>query len=678
MTLLHMALLAPGCSRDDEAPEPPTAGLPAAALAAAPTRRLSVQELRNSIASITGVSPEAALARLPPDPLDLVYDRVAQSQTVSLLHIEAMDAVAGEVASALLSERRLDELAPACRDEILPPAISAVRTEIPATSLTGVPDWALEVGEDTLHFLYSDDVTVSTTFLVSAAGLYRLTFPIALHNGQEQPDITLSLDGQVLGTWRGARGEQELSVEAELSAGTSLVELSFAPGDPWWSEAALDVRSPSVEGPLDPGEGQLQAERQGCAEALIDALGERAWRRPLGAEERASLRGLWEEALAGGTETDGLRMLIEAVLTSPHFLYLVEVGEPVDGSPGWFRLDDHEQAARLSYALCEQPPDEALRAAAAAGELRTTEQIEAQARRLLDLPCGRQTLARFHRQWLELQGLDTLARDPAYYPGPPEGGFTAALGPALREETEHFLEQMVFEERAGLAATWSARHAWIGPETAWLYGLSVDEPYTYVELPAERAGPLTHPALLAATAKFSETSPVLRGVYVLEQLLCQHLEPPPQELDVTPPPLDETMTTRERWEAHSSDPQCAGCHQLIDPIGFALEEFDALGQHRLTENGQPVEIEGGLPSLGIDELSGGRELSEALAGAPELGRCFAQQWTRFALGRQLGEGEAREALQSIDTEAAASIYEGLVALSRSAEFRHRVISEEEP
>jgi hypothetical protein len=668
-------LLALGaCRRDEPGPGSSIAPLPPGEASPAPTRRLSVQELRNSIVAITGLSPEAAFARLPPDPLDFGYDRVAQSQTISLLHLEAMDALATEVASALLSEQTLDTITPLCSDEILPPATSPVRTEIPATSLTGVPDWALTVGEDELHFLYSDEVTVSTTFLVTTAGLYRLTFPIVLHNGQDQPDITLSIDGQLVESWTGERGAQELVVETELVAGSSLLELSFAPGEPWWSEEGLDVSSPSVEGPLDPGEGQHSAERTACAEALVGALGERAWRRPLAEEERESLLSLWGE----GTESDGLRMLIEAILSSPHFLYLVEVGEPVEGSPGWFRLTDHEQAARLSYALCEGPPDEALREAASSGELRTPAQIEAQARRLLDLPCGRQTLARFHRQWLELQGLDTLARDPVYYPGPPEGHFTPALGPALREETEHFFEQMIFEQGAGMQATWSARHAWVGPETAWIYGLQVDEPFTYVELPAERAGPLTQPALLAATAKFSETSPVLRGVYVLEQLLCQHLEPPPQELDVTPPPLDDAMTTRERWEAHSSDPQCSGCHQAIDPIGFLLEEFDALGQHRLTEHGQPIESTGGLPTLGIDELQGGRELAEAVAGAPELGSCFAQQWARFGLGRQLSEGEAEGALSSISTEAERSLYEGFVALARSPEFHHRVVSEEEP
>ncbi|MEQ1564160.1 MAG: DUF1592 domain-containing protein [Myxococcota bacterium] len=657
-----------GCAQDD--PADGSVG-DLGARAAFPARRLSVRELRNTIPLVTGVDPTAGYDRLPPDATDDGFDRVAEAQTVSAIHLEAFDALADDVAEALFTEAKFDDLAPACADASLPPLVAPATATLPATGLTGSPDWALTVEADHLFFLYSPTVTVTTTYTAPAAGRYRLTLPIEIENDRNFPAITATADGVVVGTWTGAHGLQELVAEAELSAGLVALRWDFEPGDELWEEDGLTIWTGAVEGPLDPGAETDAAAREACADALIPALAERAWRRPPTAAEVARLSGVWDAALADGTASDGLRMIVQAVLTSPHFLYLVELGEPVADRPGWYRLTDAEQAARLSYALCEGPPDDALVAAARAGELHTVDQVQAHARRLLDSPCGHATVTRFHRQWLRLDALDTLARDPSFYPE-----FTPELGPAMREETEYFLDRMVYDERAGLQGVWEARTTWVGPDTAWLYGLAVDEEHTEVELPEDRAGPLTHPAVLATTSKFSETSPVLRGVYVLEQLLCEELAPPPSGLDITPPPLDDAMTTRERWAAHSSDPACSGCHAVFDPIGFALEGYDALGVTRTEENGQPIDVSGAIPTLGVDALSGGRAVAEVVAASPELRRCFARQWLRFGLGRLEDPNVDAAPLEALDSRSEGSVYEALLALTGTDLFLHRVVPEE--
>jgi hypothetical protein len=184
--------------------------------------------------------------------------------------------------------------------------------------------------------------------------------------------------------------------------------------------------------------------------------------------------------------------------------------------------------------------------------------------------------------------------------------------------------------------------------------------------------------LLSATSKFSETSPVLRGVYVLERLLCQELVPPPADLDITPPELDDEMTTRERWEAHSSDPACSGCHAAFDPIGFTLEGFDAIGRTRSEENGIPVDTSGGVPLLGLVDLSGGREVADAVAGSAELRHCLARQWVRFGTGHLEDEEADADLIEGIAVSSASSVYDAMVGLATSETFRYRLVAEEMP
>jgi hypothetical protein len=166
---------------------------------------------------------------------------------------------------------------------------------------------------------------------------------------------------------------------------------------------------------------------------------------------------------------------------------------------------------------------------------------------------------------------------------------------------------------------------------------------------------------------------VRRGVFVLEHILCQELQPPPPELMGSPPPADPEATTRERWEQHSADPSCSGCHELIDPIGFTFEEFDAIGQHRTTENDRPVDATGGAPSIGAADgtLVGGAALARAVAESPEAVSCFAKQWLRFSLGR-LETDSDEDSLAAVEAAlASGSLHDALVSITTTSAFTFR-------
>ncbi|HET6583623.1 MAG TPA: DUF1588 domain-containing protein, partial [Nannocystaceae bacterium] len=236
-----------------------------------------------------------------------------------------------------------------------------------------------------------------------------------------------------------------------------------------------------------------------------------------------------------------------------------------------------------------------------------------------------------------------------------------------------FVRELLFVERAPLATLLSADYSWPDPRSAALYGLAPPAEQTRMQLPEERAGILTQPSVLAVTSTFDTTSPVRRGVFVLENVLCQELPPPPPGLMISPPPPDPNATTRERWEQHSSDELCAGCHSMIDPIGFTLEEFDAIGQHRTEENGRAVDPTGGAPAIGAADgtLVGGAALARAVAESPAAVSCFARQWLRFTLGRLETDTDDDSLATVEEALAAGSLVDALVSITATSSFTYR-------
>jgi hypothetical protein len=369
-----------------------------------------------------------------------------------------------------------------------------------------------------------------------------------------------------------------------------------------------------------------------CLSAWISSFGARAWRRPLSAEEVARLEGY---ALAEPDRAQGVSVALQVMLASPSFLYRSEIGAPRGDR---YVLDDVEVASALSYFLWGGPPDEALSADARAGALATGEGREAAARRMASDPRARAAVRRFALAWLGVEPLATVAKSDAMFPA-----FDEALRAAMREETADFVEAVVFGGGRFLdllTARWTVADA---PLRA-LYGLPAGE--GRVDLPAERAGVLGHASILAVQAHSDQTSPIRRGLFVRQRLLCESFAPPPAAAGGVPD-VDPSATTRERFAQHAADPACATCHRFIDPLGFGFEAFDAVGAHRTTEHGLPIDASGelrdveGQGSGTTTPFASLPELGDALAASEAAPACFVAQVVRFALGADVRVDDPR-------------------------------------
>ncbi len=368
-----------------------------------------------------------------------------------------------------------------------------------------------------------------------------------------------------------------------------------------------------------------------CIDGFIQRFGSRAYRRPLAPAEAARLRATYDWGVQNASARDGVEMVMEVVLQSPDFLYRPELGG-AEAAPGILRLSSYEMATRLSYLLRGSLPDQLLLDEAAADRLQTAEQVRAQAERLLAAPEARATFKSFHRQWLDLERVPLLERSPSEYPG-----YTEAIPALIQQETEEFIDHVLWEDGGRLATLFTAPYTFVDSTLASFYGLTAPSGTGFSKVatdPARRAGLLTQPSLLALHAEPLQTSPVHRGLFVRESLLCQFLPPPPANLVITPPELDPKLTTRQRFSQHSADAACASCHAQIDPVGLGFEHFDAVGRWRDTENGLPVDATGNLINSDVDgAFDGAVELATKLASSEQVAGCMMTQWARFTYGR---------------------------------------------
>ncbi len=369
-----------------------------------------------------------------------------------------------------------------------------------------------------------------------------------------------------------------------------------------------------------------------CVDAFIAAFARRAWRREPTAEQLAGLRSIHD---AGGSLEAGIGMVIETLLQSPRFLYRFELGDG-DASDGLVALDGYEIASRLSYFVWGSMPDDALLDAAGAGELEGSDGIAAQAERLLDDPRAADGVVHLFEQVLELQALDGLAKDPATFPA-----WSDAVRDSMREETRRFIAAAVLDGDGTLAGLVDARFTFADATLAEYYGLArtLGETHERVELDEgeHRGGLLRQGALLATLGKFTGTAPVQRGRFVRQQLLCEALPPPPDDVDFEPPSIDPDASARERYEQHSADAQCSGCHARMDPIGFGFEHYDGAGAWRGLEHGLPIDDSGvivGLDARGDVAFTGVDGLGDELLASGRLHDCVVLHGFRYALGRQ--------------------------------------------
>jgi mono/diheme cytochrome c family protein len=394
---------------------------------------------------------------------------------------------------------------------------------------------------------------------------------------------------------------------------------SKAPGDSP-SRRRIFVRHPSTP-----------SEEDACAEIILSTLTRRAYRRPVTPADLAKPLAFYRQAKAAEGFEGGIEAALNAVLVNPEFLFRIE-REPAGAQPGSvYRLDDVTLASRLSFFLWSSIPDEELLAVAERGDLHKPKVLEQQARRMLADPRAANLTENFAEQWLHLRNLESITPDLRLFPE-----FDDNLRQAFRRETELHFENMLREDRSVLDLL-QADYTFLNERLAKHYGI----PHVYgsqfrrvaVGRDSQRGGLLRQGSVLTVTSYATRTSPVLRGNWILGNLLGTPPPPPPPNVpNLKENTVAESLPMRARLAEHRANPACASCHNLMDPVGFALENFDATGRWRNLEDGQPIDARGGLPDGstfdGVTGLEAGLlKQSELFVGT------LTEKLMTFALGR---------------------------------------------
>ncbi|MBL0172886.1 MAG: DUF1592 domain-containing protein [Gemmatimonadaceae bacterium] len=413
-------------------------------------------------------------------------------------------------------------------------------------------------------------------------------------------------------------------------------------------------------------------EARPCAERIVARLGAAAYRRPLSAGDVKSLMAFYDEGAKQGFEM-GVRSAVEAILASPHFIFRVEE-VPASAKPGdLLAVGGLDLAARLSFFLWGAPPDSTLLSLGRRGLLADTTVLVAQTRRLLADPRAEALATRFAAQWLRLQDIDKVHPDALQYPD-----FHEQLALDMRRETELFFHHLVQDNRS-LLEMYTANYSYMNERLAHHYGIAGVTGDAFRRVPyadSTRTGIFGHGSVLTLTSHANRTSPVLRGKWVMEVLMGSPPPPPPPNV----PDLEKTgaskegrmLTTRERMEMHRDNASCRSCHQFIDPIGLALDNFDVNGQWRIRENGTALDTRGDF--YDGTKISSPLELQRALLKRPvPLVRAFTSNLMAYALGRRI-EYYDQAAIRRIEGSARANNYrlqDFVIGVVKSDAFRMR-------
>jgi hypothetical protein len=411
-----------------------------------------------------------------------------------------------------------------------------------------------------------------------------------------------------------------------------------------------------------------------CVKNFITRFGRRAFRRPLEADEIARLQSVYDAAKSSMDAQTGIRAVVSATLASPNFIFKPEFGaETAIGgiaATGAQPVGQYELAARLASFIWASVPDDTLLDAAMRNELKTKDQIAAQAQRMLADNRARPAVAEFYRQWFGLARLESTNKDTTAYPK-----FNDTLKASMEEESRRFIEDVVWNGDSKLSTLLSANYSFVNKPLADLYGVTGpqdDQTYQKVNLnPDQRAGILTQGSVLAAYARPDQSSPVKRGQWVRVRMLCQDLPDPPANVPQLPEPK-QGISNRERFAMHTNNPACSGCHNLIDGLGFGLEAYDGIGQFRTMDQGVPVDSSGNITATtDIDgAYNGGPELAGLLAGSAQVRDCAPTQLLRYSMGRR---DEAEDACSLSEVQAAfansnGDLKELVIALTQTDAF----------
>lgn len=417
-----------------------------------------------------------------------------------------------------------------------------------------------------------------------------------------------------------------------------------------------------------------------CAQAFAKSFGRRAFRRPTTAQDEQQLLAAYAAGRTDGSYAEGIEVMVRAALQSPNFLYRLELTPASDASAKRIPLSQFELASRLSYLTWGSAPDDALLDVAAKGGLASKDQVAAKARELLATPKARGAISSFFEQWTSTRRLGITTKNNTLFPS-----FSTDLRNAMAKELPAFIDDVLWKGDGLLSTLLTAPVAYVSGPLAQLYGVSAppansDGSPVKVTLPAnqQRAGLLTQAAFLSVQGHPDQTSPVLRGKFVRAMLLCQPPSPPPADVDISLPTVDEGATARIRFAAHeSAGGSCKGCHMAMDPIGLAFEHYDAIGQYRDQDNGQPLDVSGevlGAPDTSLSgAFNGPAELAAKLASSQQVRACMATQFFRFASGRTEADADACSlaTMQRAFDAANGGIIDLIVATTQTDAFWYR-------
>lgn len=410
---------------------------------------------------------------------------------------------------------------------------------------------------------------------------------------------------------------------------------------------------------------------EACARSFIDTYAERAFRRSLRAEERDLLLGLFREVRADTPFAESIGLVASAIVQMPQFLYLIE--ELRDQNPVQ-KLSGNEIATRLAFLMWNTLPDATLLAAAEAGTLSSKGGIEREVRRMLADPRASEVISQFFHEWIDLGELST-GKDLGVYPE-----WNETLEHSMEEEVQRFVAHVMAEKGGTLEALLTSNETYVNRPLAALYGLdpSVSQgpnDWKLVTLDArQRAGLLTKPALLAAKAHASTTSPVFRGKFVRQQLLCNEIPAPPPDAMAMAPEYPANATQREKSEILTMTQPCGGCHVLMNPIGLGFEHYDALGKWRTMDtDGSSIDSTGEVRNGSFTAFDGAVDLSQKLSSSAEARECIVRHWFRYSLGMREGILD-KCSIDRINKEAELKNYslpELIVAIATSDAFMNR-------
>lgn len=410
---------------------------------------------------------------------------------------------------------------------------------------------------------------------------------------------------------------------------------------------------------------------QRCGEEFVKSFAASAFRRTLTSDELSTFVAVFENGRSqGATYEAGISDVIEATLQAPQFLYRVELGQET-GIAGLGRPTDYEMASRLSYLLWGSTPDAELLALADNGQLRTPQQIASQAQRLLGDPRTREMVKFFHSQWLGIRGLNSLVRNETFYPT-----FQPGMGALFREETERFMDSVVFEGAGTLNALYEADYTFVNGPLAQFYGWSGVSGNDFRKVPTDpsrRRGLLTHASVLAKTTPGSRTDPVVRGRWAFTKLLCGSVADPPPNIPELPEPTPGA-SVRERLAQHRAVEPCRTCHLDMDPLGFAFENYDGVGLWRDEDNGVAVDASAEIYKTDAKgAFVGVVQLAEKLAASNDAKACYVGQWLTYAYGRAETEADActRAHLDQRFKAAGGAVPQLLLALTETDAFLYR-------